>query len=182
MEVIDLPLAGLKLVRPKVWHDGRGFLLETYHADRYAESGIDATFVQENHSRSARGTLRGLHFQSTLRQGKLVRVSSGSIFDVAVDVRPDSPTFGRWYGTYLTSDEHAQLYIPGGFAHGFCAMSDAVDVAYQLTTLHDPKTECGIRWNDPDIGVEWPIREPLLSPRDQDAESFAEYAKRVRGR
>jgi dTDP-4-dehydrorhamnose 3,5-epimerase len=181
VQVEDLPLQGLKLLRPRVIGDERGFFIETYSQPRYLEAGIDCTFVQDNQSRSRRGTLRGLHYQSTPGQAKLIRVTSGSIFDVAVDIRPDSPTFGQWYGTTVDADEHAQLFVPVGFAHGFCVMSDVADVVYKVSNVFDPKTECGIRWNDPDIGVRWPLGEPLLSARDQQTESFAEYAKRVRG-
>jgi dTDP-4-dehydrorhamnose 3,5-epimerase len=179
VQAIDLPLPGLKLLKPRVFRDERGFFIETYSAPRYREAGIDATFVQDNHSRSTRGTLRGLHFQSTPGQAKLIRVATGSIFDVAVDVRPGSPTFGKWYGATLDAEEHAQMFVPIGFAHGFCVTSDVADVVYKVSSVYDAKTETGIRWNDPDIGVSWPIPEPLLSARDQQAESFADYAKRV---
>lgn len=182
MEVTDLPLAGLKLVKPKVWRDRRGFFIETYHQPRYRELGIDCTFVQDSHSRSTRGTLRGLHYQSSPGQAKLIRVTSGSIFDVAVDIRPDSPTFGKWHGTYVNADEHAQFFVPVGFAHGFCVVSDVADVVYKSSTVYDPTTEAGIRWNDPEIGIEWPLGDPLLSARDEQAESFADFAKRVRAR
>jgi len=166
MQVIELPLSGLKLLKPRVIRDSRGFFIETYHQPRYREAGIDCTFVQDNHSRSTRGTLRGLHYQSSPGQAKLIRVTNGSIFDVAVDIRPDSPTFGKWHGTYVDADEHAQFFIPVGFAHGFCVVSDVADVVYKVSNVYDAATECGIRWNDPDIGVEWPLSDPLLSPRD----------------
>jgi dTDP-4-dehydrorhamnose 3,5-epimerase len=181
LEVTDLPLAGLKLLKPKVWRDRRGFFIETYHEARYRELGIDCTFVQDNYSRSTRGTLRGLHYQATPGQAKLIRVTSGSIFDVAVDIRPASPTFGKWHGKYVNADEHVQFFMPVGFAHGFCVVSDVADVVYKTSSVYDSQTEAGIRWNDPDIGVEWPLAEPLLSARDERTESFAEFAKRVRG-
>jgi dTDP-4-dehydrorhamnose 3,5-epimerase len=181
VQVIDLPLAGLKLLKPQVIRDRRGVLVETYHEPRYRQAGIDCTFVQDNHSRSTRGTLRGLHYQSSPGQAKLVRVARGRIFDVAVDIRPDSPTFGKWHGIFVDADEHLQFFMPIGFAHGFCVVSDAADVVYKVSHVYEPATECAIRWNDPDIGVEWPIAEPLLSPRDEVAESFADYVKRVRG-
>ncbi|HEX6278346.1 MAG TPA: dTDP-4-dehydrorhamnose 3,5-epimerase [Polyangiaceae bacterium] len=181
MQVIDLPLPGLKLLKPRVIRDRRGFVVETYHEPRYREAGIECTFVQDNHSRSTRGTLRGLHYQSSPGQAKLVRVTSGSIFDVAVDIRPDSPAFGKWHGLYVNADEHTQLFVPIGFAHGFCVVSDVADVVYKVSHVYDPEAERAIRWNDPDIGVEWPLDDPLLSPRDELAESFADYAKRVRG-
>jgi len=182
VQVIDLPLRGLKLLKPRVFRDERGFFIETYSGPRYREAGIDVTFVQDNHSRSARGTLRGLHYQSSPGQAKLIRVASGSIFDVAVDIRPDSSTFGQWYGATLDAEEHAQMFVPIGFAHGFCITSDVADVVYKVSNVYDPQTETGMRWNDPDIGVQWPVAEPLLSARDQQTESFAEYAKRVRAR
>jgi dTDP-4-dehydrorhamnose 3,5-epimerase len=177
MECIDLPL-GLKLFRPSVFADSRGFFLETYQQRAYAAAGVEVTFVQDNHSRSTKGTLRGLHYQSHPGQAKLVRVGRGRIFDVAVDIRPDSPTFGRWHGVYLDDQEHAQLLVPVGFAHGFCVVSDIADVMYKVSAPYDPKTECGLKFDDPDVGVAWPISEPLLSPRDQQAESFATYRAR----
>lgn len=177
MECIDLPL-GLKLFRPSVFADSRGFFLETYQQRAYAAAGVDITFVQDNHSRSTKGTLRGLHYQSHPGQAKLVRVGRGRIFDVAVDIRPDSPTFGSWHGVYLDDQEHAQLLVPVGFAHGFCVVSDIADVMYKVSAPYDPKTECGLKYDDPDVGVAWPISEPLLSPRDQQAESFATYRAR----
>jgi dTDP-4-dehydrorhamnose 3,5-epimerase len=181
MEITELPLAGLKLIRPRVFRDPRGFFIETYSEPRYREGGIDVRFVQDNHSRSARGTLRGLHYQSAPGQAKLIRVIQGRIFDVAVDIRPDSPTFGKWFGEYLDAEEHLQLFIPVGFAHGFCVVSEAAEVTYKVSSVYDAKTEVGMRWNDPDIGVEWPIQEPLLSARDENAESFREFANRLRG-
>lgn len=177
MECIDLPL-GLKLFRPSVFADSRGFFLETYQQRAYAAAGVEVTFVQDNHSRSTKGTLRGLHYQSHPGQAKLVRVGRGRIFDVAVDIRPDSATFGRWHGVYLDDQEHAQLLVPVGFAHGFCVVSDIADVMYKVSAPYDPKTECGLKFDDPDVGVAWPISEPLLSPRDQQAESFATYRAR----
>lgn len=180
MEVTELPLSGLKLIRPHVFRDARGFFVETYSEPRYREVGIDVRFVQDNHSRSARGTLRGLHYQSAPGQAKLIRVTHGRIFDVAVDIRPDSPTFGKWFGEYLDAEEHLQLFIPVGFAHGFCVVSDAAEVTYKVSTVYDATTEVGLSWNDPDIGVEWPVKEPLLSARDRSAESFREFAQRLR--
>jgi dTDP-4-dehydrorhamnose 3,5-epimerase len=181
MQAEDLGLPGLKLLRPRVFADARGFFLETYHEPRLREAGIDAAFTQDNHSRSVKDTLRGLHYQSHPGQGKLVRVATGRIFDVAVDIRPSSPTFGRWEGIYLDAETHAQLWIPIGFAHGFCVMSDVADVCYKVTSVYDPTTECSIRWNDPTIGIEWPTVTPLLSERDERAESFRDYAERAGG-
>jgi dTDP-4-dehydrorhamnose 3,5-epimerase len=181
MEITELPLSGLKLIRPRVFRDPRGFFIETYSEPRYREGGIDVRFVQDNHSRSAQGTLRGLHYQSAPGQAKLIRVIQGRIFDVAVDIRADSPTFGKWFGEYLDAEEHLQLFIPVGFAHGFCVVSETAEVTYKVSSVYDAKTEVGMRWNDPDIGVEWPVKEPLLSARDESAESFREFAQRLRG-
>jgi dTDP-4-dehydrorhamnose 3,5-epimerase len=179
MEVIDLKLPGLKLLKPRVFADSRGFFLESYREERYRAAGIDCGFVQDNHSRSAKGTLRGLHYQSQPGQAKLIRVGLGKIFDVAVDIRPGSPTFGQWQGVYLDSDEHHQLFVPVGFAHGFCVVSDSADVLYKASNNYDPTTECTLAWNDPDVAVAWPCSEPILSARDQVAESFAALARRL---
>lgn len=179
MECNDLPM-GLKLFRPSVFRDSRGFFLETYQKSSYAAAGLDElTFVQDNHSRSAKGTLRGLHYQSHPGQAKLVRVGRGRIFDVAVDIRPGSPTFGRSHGVYLDDQEHAQLLVPVGFAHGFCVVSDVADVIYKVSAPYDAKTECSLKFDDPELGISWPIVEPLLSTRDQQAESFASYRARL---
>jgi dTDP-4-dehydrorhamnose 3,5-epimerase len=173
--VVDTALPGLVALEPKVFGDDRGFLLETFRADRWRELGIDATFLQENHSRSTqRGTLRGLHFQTDPGQGKLVRCPRGRIFDVAVDLRNSSPTYGQWEGHILDDEHHRQLWVPVGFAHGFQVISDVADVAYKLSSLYDPETEAEIAWDDPHVGVEWPIRDPLLSERDRSAPRLAE--------
>jgi len=179
MEVEELHLAGAKLIRPKLFRDARGFFLETYSEPRYRSAGIEAHFVQDNHSRSAQGTLRGLHYQSSPGQAKLLRVSSGRIFDVIVDIRRESPTFGKWHGLYLDAEEHHQLFIPVGFAHGFCVVSELAEVLYKVSTPYDAATECAIRWNDPELGVEWPDASPLLSARDQSSESFADFKARL---
>jgi dTDP-4-dehydrorhamnose 3,5-epimerase len=181
MEVIDLPIPGPKLIVPNVFRDPRGFFVETYAEPRYRAAGIDCTFVQDNHSQSVKGTLRGLHYQSSPGQAKLVRVASGRIFDVIVDIRPSSPTFGQWHGAYLDAREHAQLFAPIGFAHGFCVVSDVADVVYKVSSVYQSATEFAIRWDDPELGIEWPGETPILSPRDQAAESFASFAARVRG-
>ena len=181
MEVTELPLSGLKLIRPRVFRDPRGFFVETYSEPRYHEAGIDARFVQDNNSLSAGGTLRGLHYQTAPGQAKLIRVVHGRIFDVALDIRPDSPTFGKWFGEFFDAEEHLQMFVPIGFAHGFCVVSDAAEVAYKVSSVYDAKTERCLRWNDPDLGIAWPIAEPLLSARDQSAESFRDFARRVRG-
>jgi dTDP-4-dehydrorhamnose 3,5-epimerase len=160
-------LPGVLVVEPDVHADGRGFFLETYHADRYRKQGIDGPFVQDNHSRSVGGTLRGLHFQLQRPQGKLIRVIEGEIFDVAVDVRRGSPTFARWVGVKLSAANFRQCYVPQGFAHGFCVLSDVAQVEYKCTDLYDPASEVGIMWNDPALGINWPISTPVLSNRDQ---------------
>ena len=179
MTVTDTPLAGVKVVHPVVHRDDRGFFLETYHARRYAESGIEAVFVQDNHSRSVRGTLRGLHLQLTSPQAKLVRVVNGEIFDVAVDVRVGSPTFGRWFGALLSHASGAQLFVPEGFAHGFAVVSDVAEVEYKCSTFYDAADEIAIRFDDPAIGVEWPILEPKLSRRDATALPLAGLMDRL---
>ena len=167
------PLSGVILVEPDVHRDARGFFLETYHAAKYKAGGIDASFVQDNHSRSGKGTLRGLHAQWRKPQGKLVRTLQGEIFDVAVDVRPGSPTYGRWFGARLTSDNHHQLWVPPGFIHGFCVLSETAEVEYKCTDLYDPGGELGVRWDDPAIGIDWPIAQPILSAKDAAAPLLA---------
>ena len=179
MKVTAGELEGLLLIEPQVFGDERGFFLEAYSASRYRAAGIEAVFVQDNHSRSLRGTLRGLHYQSSPGQAKLVRVTWGRVFDVAVDIRAGSPTLGRWTGVELDAESHRQLFIPAGFAHGFCVLSDAAEVQYKVSSEYDASTECSIRYDDPDIGVGWPVTDPILSARDRAAESFAAYRHRV---
>lgn len=179
MQVIDLELNGLKLIRPQVFGDERGFFLESYSAPRYQAAGIDVTFVQDNHSLSVKGTLRGLHYQSSPGQAKLMRVSRGRIWDVAVDIRPDSKTFGRWQALELDDQKHEQLFIPVGFAHGFCVLSDVAEVQYKVSTPYDAKTECALSYADPELDVAWPVTSPVLSGRDLQAESFASYRARA---
>lgn len=169
MNVHETSLPGVLLIEPAVHGDARGFFLETFHAERYAQAGITLSFVQDNVSRSVRGTLRGLHFQEPHAQGKLVQVLHGEVFDVAVDVRRGSPHLGRWYGVLLSGDNHRQLWVPPGFAHGFCVTSESADFAYKCTDFYNPQSERGIAWNDPDIGITWPTSEPLLSARDRAA-------------
>jgi len=178
VDVVELSLGGLLLIKPRVFADARGSFFETFHEARYRAAGVRATFVQDNHSRSVRNTLRGLHYRAP-GQAKLVEVVAGRTYDVAVDLRPESPTFGRWYGTVLDAMEPAQLFLPDGFAHGFCVLSDEAIVAYKVSTLYDATAEREIRWNDPDLAVSWPVSEPLVSARDEGAESFADYARRV---
>jgi dTDP-4-dehydrorhamnose 3,5-epimerase len=171
---------GLVLVEPDPHGDERGFLVETFRADIWRELGIVVEeFVQDNHSRSARGTLRGLHFQTRPGQAKLVRCARGAIFDVAVDLRRASQTFGRWAGHELSDANHLQLFVPVGFAHGFLVLSEEADVVYKLSSYYVPETEAGIAWDDPEIGIEWPFPdgiEPQLSARDRDAPSLAQIA------
>lgn len=167
MNVIATSLPGVLLLEPKVFGDARGFFLEIWQAERYRAAGMPAPFVQDNHSRSRRGVLRGLHYQLVQPQGKLVWVTRGAVFDVAVDVRRGSPQFGRWFGCVLDDENHRQLYIPPGFAHGFCVLSEEADFFYKCTDYYHPQSERGIAWDDPDIGIEWPLREVSLSGKDQ---------------
>ena len=179
MKVLPTDLPGVVLVDPVVHRDSRGFFLETYNERRYREAGIAATFVQDNHSRSARGTLRGLHFQVRRMQGKLVRAVAGEMFDVAVDIRRGSPTFGRWVGVTLSAENFRQIYIPPGFAHGFCVLSEVGEVEYKCTELYEASDELAIAWNDPQIGIRWPASEPLLSAKDKVAPRLAEVLERL---
>jgi dTDP-4-dehydrorhamnose 3,5-epimerase len=182
MNVTDLPLAGLKLVRPKVFPDDRGFFLESFRVDTLSAAGVRVDFVQDNHSRSVKNTVRGLHFQTpsdrSPGQAKLVRVATGRIYDVAVDIRRESPTFGKWHGEILDDVTHAELFVPVGFAHGFCVLSEVADVLYKVTAVYDPLTETGFAFDDPDVGVSWPVSraDALLSRRDIAAKSFREVA------
>lgn len=169
MKVTTTGIPGVLLITPKVFGDSRGFFLETFHASRYAEAGIPEPFVQDNHSHSAKGVLRGLHFQKQYPQGKLVSVTHGVVFDVAVDIRKDSPSYGQWVGITLSAEEHQQFYIPPGFAHGFCVLSEFADFHYKCTDYYHPEDEGCIRWDDPDIGIEWPISKPTLSTKDVNA-------------
>lgn len=166
MNVIATELEGVVILEPKVFADDRGYFLETWSRERYEEVGIKETFCQDNVSFSLKGILRGLHFQYPQAQGKLVSVVSGEVFDVAVDIRVDSPTFGRHVDVMLSEDNHKQIYIPPGFAHGFCVVSDMARFAYKCTAYYNAAADRGIIWNDPDIGVEWPVDGPLLSEKD----------------
>jgi len=173
-EVLPTKLDGVVLLEPTVHGDERGFFVETFSRDAWAELGVDAEFVQHNHSRSAKGALRGLHFQTDPGQAKLLRCPRGSILDVAVDLRRDSPTFGEWEAHVLDDERHRQLYVPVGFAHGFVVLSDVADVAYLVSSYYDPETEAGIAWDDPEVGVDWRVSEPLLSERDKTAPRLSE--------
>lgn len=169
MEVVNLRLNGLKLIKPKLFRDLRGFFLETFQYPAYRDLGIDEHFQQDNHSYSKQGCIRGMHFQSYPGQAKLVRAAVGKIYDVAVDIRKDSPTYGEWEGVILDDQEHCQLFIPVGFAHGFCVLSQEAHVMYKVSAPYHPKYEKGFRWDDPMIGIKWPISNPIVSERDQAA-------------
>ena len=168
MNVIPTSLPGVLLLEPRVFPDARGFFLESYNRQAFAAAGISCEFVQDNHSRSCRHTLRGMHYQLPPRaQDKLVRVLAGEIYDVAVDLRPDSPTFGRWEGFHLGADNFRMLFIPKGFAHGFCVLSESADLFYKCSDLYAPDLQGGFRWDDPAVGITWPVTTPLLSDRDR---------------
>jgi dTDP-4-dehydrorhamnose 3,5-epimerase len=168
MKVTETSLAGVLIIEPKVFGDQRGFFLESFQLERYREFGVEQPFVQDNHSRSSRGVLRGLHFQRTRPQGKLVSVSRGAVYDVAVDINPDSPTCGQFVGVELSDENHRQLWVPPGFAHGFCVISDVADFQYKCTDYYSPEDEGGLLWNDPDLRIPWPIDTPQLSAKDQN--------------
>ncbi len=179
MKVFPTELPGVLVLEPRVHRDERGFFVETYHAERYAEAGIRTTFVQDNHSRSVRGTLRGLHSQLERPQAKLVRALRGTIWDVVVDVRRGSPTFKRWFGVELSDENFRQIFVPIGFAHGFCVLSDVAEVEYKCSDFYSPGDELGLAWNDPEIGIPWPIREPLLSEKDRAGKPLAQLLERL---
>jgi dTDP-4-dehydrorhamnose 3,5-epimerase len=169
-------IPGVLIVEPDVHQDARGFFLETFHAEKYRAGGIETPFVQDNQSRSVRDTLRGLHLQGRRPQGKLIRVVEGGIYDVAVDVRRGSPTFGRFVGVTLSADDFRQFYVPPGFAHGFCVTSAWAQVEYKCTDFYDPPGEIGIAWDDPDLAIPWPVAHPLLSDRDRRHPRLAELS------
>jgi len=177
VNVDTTPLEGLLVITPRVFTDARGFFLETFHAQKYGAHGIAGPFVQDNWSHSVKDTLRGLHFQDPNAQGKLVCVTRGAAFDVAVDIRKGSPTFGKWFGLELSEGNRKQLWIPPGFAHGFCALSDQTDFLYKCTALYAPECEHSILWNDPAIGIEWPTRTPLLSKKDLEARPLSALSR-----
>jgi len=179
VEVKKTRLPGVLLLEPSVFRDGRGAFLETWHDERYTAFGISGPFVQDNVSRSVKGVLRGLHFQHPNDQGKLVQVLEGEVFDVAVDVRKGSPTFGKWDGATLSSDNARQLWIPEGFAHGFCVTSEEAVFAYKCTEYYHRASEHPVRWNDPDIGIEWPIKKPELSDKDKIAPLLKELDEEI---
>lgn len=179
MKCTTTKLPGVLIIEPEVHRDPRGLFLETYHQRKYHEAGIEADFVQDNYSRSTRGTVRGLHLQVRPPQGKLVRVSRGLIFDVAVDVRRQSPTFGSWVGVELSGENFRQMYIPPGYAHGFCVLSDVAEVEYKCTDLYNPAGELSIRWDDPGIRIPWPVDNPILSEKDRQAPALGEVMERL---
>ncbi len=175
MNVIETVLPGVLIIEPTVHGDHRGFFLESYRANQYAELGIKQPFVQDNHSRSQYGVLRGLHFQISQPQGKLVRVTRGSVFDVAVDVNPESDTYGQHVGVNLSDDNHRLFWVPPGYAHGFVVTSETADFQYKCTDYYQPADEGGVAWNDPDIGIDWPVEQPTLSEKDLALPRLAEY-------
>jgi len=179
MEIISLSIPEVKLIKPKRFGDQRGFFQQTYQENQYSDAGVDCTFVQDNWSRSTRGVLRGLHYQLSNPQAKLVTVMHGAVYDIAVDIRLDSPTFGQWVGEELTEDNGHQLFIPRGFAHGFVVITDHVDFIYKCDNYYTPGDEYGIFWNDPDIGISWPDTgiEPILSDKDKIALKLKDMPK-----
>lgn len=166
MKVSECKLAGVKIITPRVFEDNRGFFLESYNRSKYSECGMDQDFVQDNHSKSVKNTLRGLHYQVNPGQDKIVRVIAGEVFDVVVDIRRDSSTYGQWEGFVLSAGNKVQIYVPKGFAHGFCVLSDEAEFVYKCSEYWSPKDERGIIWNDPDINVRWPVSDPVLSAKD----------------
>jgi len=174
---IETDLPGVIIIESEVYTDSRGHFMETFHQKKYADFGISRPFVQDNYSHSRKGTLRGLHYQLKNPQGKLVYVTTGSIYDVAVDIRRGSPTFGRWAGINLSSENRRQLFIPEGFAHGFCVLSDTADFFYKCTDFYVPGDDHGILWSDPEIGIDWPVQDPILSEKDKRLMTLAESSK-----
>jgi dTDP-4-dehydrorhamnose 3,5-epimerase len=175
MKVIETSICGCVIIEPTVFGDERGFFLETFHAARYAESaGINLPFIQDNHSRSSKGVLRGLHFQKTKPQGKLVRVVRGEVYDVAVDIRANSKTFGKWEAVTLSEQNKLQFWVPPGFAHGFVVLSDIADFEYKCTDFYDSTDEGSILWSDPDLGIQWPVQNPIVSAKDAVAKQLAD--------
>lgn len=179
MRVIPSGIPEVLIVEPDVHRDGRGFFIETYQAETYRAGGVTAVFVQDNHTWSIARTLRGLHMQCRRPQAKLIRVIQGEIFDVAVDVRRGSPTFGRWASVVLSAENFRQCYIPGGFAHGFCVLTSVAEVEYKCSNAYDPGDEIGIAWNDPALAIPWPVVEPVLSERDRHNPMLAEVADKL---
>ncbi len=177
MKVEPAPLKDVLIVRPDVFPDDRGRFMEIHREERYAAQGISTPFVQDNLSRSARGTLRGLHFQHPRPQAKLIQAIRGAVFDVVVDVRLGSPAFGRWFGLPLSAEDPCQHFVPEGFAHGFCALTDDALVLYKCSDVYVPECDAGILWSDPDLAVDWPVKDPLLSPKDRDLPRLRHVSK-----
>ncbi len=178
MNVLHTQLPGVLIIEPDIFGDHRGFFVETFHLQRYADAAnIDLPFVQDNHSRSSRGVLRGLHFQTRKPQGKLVRVARGEVFDVAADINPRSATFGRWVGVTLSDENARQLWVPPGYAHGFVTLSEVADFEYKCTDFYDPAHEGGVIWNDPMLSIEWPIKNPTVSAKDTKLPTLSEVTK-----
>ena len=176
MNVTETKLAGVLIIEPKVFGDARGFFKEAFQVERYREAGIEYTFVQDNYSRSQKGVLRGLHFQITKPQGKLVSCPKGAVYDVVLDIDPESTTYGQYVGVELTEESHKQLWVPPGYAHGFCVLSETADFQYKCTDYYDPSDEGGVIWNDPDMAIEWPIANPSLSSKDALLPTLKELA------
>jgi dTDP-4-dehydrorhamnose 3,5-epimerase len=179
MKLTPKEIPDVVLIEPDVFRDTRGFFLETWHERKYAEGGVTGPFVQDNHSHSRRGSLRGLHAQRERPQGKLVRVVDGEVFDVAVDIRRGSPTFGKWVADRLSGENLRQLWIPPGFAHGFCVLSETVHLEYKCTDFYDAEDEIAIAWNDPEIGIDWPVSDPTLSAKDAAAPALRDFVDRL---
>lgn len=178
MKVTDTALPGVKIIEPQVHGDAHGFFVETFQAERYRElAGIDLPFVRDNHSRSARGVLRGLHAQRRHPQGKLVRCARGEVFDVAVDIDPSSKTFGRWVGVILSDQDHCQFWVPPGYVHGFVVLPEIADFEYKCTDYYHPEDEIGLIWNDPDVGIDWPVESPLLSAKDRKLPTLSDLRR-----
>lgn len=175
MRFENTPIEGLVILHPQVFEDERGWFFESYNADKFAAFGISTAFMQDNHSRSSRGTLRGLHFQTMPGQAKLIRCTRGNIWDVAVDIRLGSPTLGLWHAVELSEENRKQVFMPVGFAHGFCVLSEFAEVQYKCSSVYHGPTEAGIAWDDPDLNVKWPVSQPLLSKRDLGNQSFRQY-------
>ncbi len=177
LTINQLDLPGVSIIEPACFKDPRGYFLETFHQEKYAAAGINQAFVQDNHSHSHQGVLRGLHYQLKHPQGKLIYVVTGAIFDVAVDIRLGSPTFGQWIGAELSADNKRQLYVPQGFAHGFVVLSKSADVIYKCTDVYAPGDEYGILWSDPEIGINWPVENPILSQKDLENPGLNQISK-----
>jgi len=174
MNVLPTDLEGVYILEPTVFGDHRGFFMETHNQKRYRDNNIDRTFVQDNLSYSSRNTLRGLHYQLPQSQAKLVQVITGEIYDVAVDIRKGSPTFGKWVGVHLSDENHRQIFVSEGFAHGFCVLSETAHVLYKCTDFYSPKDEKGVLWSDPDLSIDWPVTEPVLSEKDEEYPCLSE--------